>query len=652
MNTYTTEAIPTVFLQTTSKGKYPLRENLPMNNSSMMHCSSQIGTDLRASNTSHAIQAPSIARKKESLLSKNSTKYSENYTTQQHCSTSHSIHSSSAPSLALNKLTDFTLDIYSQQWVSIMSEEAQELEFAFLFRQSVDKLSSPFASVRKEGLYEALGILVDFTLQTSTRSTNALRQGSLMESTTMSETNRQSSNPTLHLSNSGKLPSSEWQAGGNVRIQPFDAISYSNLPQSPSLLGEAALRWTRAQRALSRVNLTSAFFHRILLPRTEVRARVGLRELVEVVLTEEEARRWSSVGEGPGTAAVLHGGHPTLALLTAVSFEEQELALRLCQGMCLLLHYQRRCIAEGCFLHYAAEVFQCFLQHVEFTFRQRRRCMLQQHRQRAEGGGATTEAVASYSWPDEGHTLRTTSELVEVNPAQVRVIIALIDAVEAACHYNPPVLMRLVQTGCVKALLNLVYSPCVPVEIRASVLDIISVLLKEVAPFRLTAAVREGQRNDSASSPLSTFNQPQPTASTSTAGALQSEHDKSLLNVMIEQGMSGETNRAFFDGYMRNLLSHNLSDDNLNGTRQQPSSFYMDRATASRFDSSVREWFSYHGLSHTISGVMELRNFRTLTEGPKMELDRTQRRAKQIEESKLMKLLQMIDGKRAEEREN
>ncbi|CCW62187.1 unnamed protein product [Phytomonas sp. EM1] len=669
MNSPTTEVVSSAFRQDSSNAKPPLRGYSSDPTSHVIHRGSHFGVDATAGPADPALQTPPETNLKPSTLSKHHAHPYKDPTTLHHRRTPHAISRNSMAPLACEKLTDFTLDVYSQQWVRIMSEEFREHELAFRFRQSVDKVSSPFASVRREGLYEALEILIDFTAQTSTRLARAPHEGMPVETTPQTESGKRSTNANPQHSNPNRFPSSERRAGGAVQIQPFDAIRFSNLtpsavagkdregkgrsqgsPSHPSQGedGEGAELWTHVQRALSTLNLTSALFHRILLPRTEVRARVGLRELVEVVLSEEEALRWTSIGNSAHGGSGSSSSSAITALLTEVSFEEQELALRLCQGMCLFLHYQRRCIAEGCLMHYAAEIFQCFLQHVEGIFQKQRRRLLRRHQAREE----EEERGARYFLPEEATVPRTPGVFVEVNPAQVRVLIALIDAVEAACHYNPPALMRLVQTGCVKALLNLVYSPCVPVEIRASVLDTISVLLKEVAPFRIAVAVREGQRNDGSSASPPAFNQPQQTpASTSAAAVMPTEREKSLLSVMIEQGASGEPGRALFDNYMGNALSHNQSGGHLNDTRQPSSSYYMDRATASRFDSAVREWFSHHGLSHTISGVMELRDFQAMTEAPRIEHDRTQRRAKQIQESKLMRLLQMIDGKRAEERE-
>lgn len=354
--------------------------------------------------------------------------------------------------------------------------------------------------------------------------------------------------------------------------------------------------------------------------------------------------------------------------LTEIHYDEQELALRLLQGLCLTIVHQRRCIAEGCFFHYATEVFQCFLQHVEAVFTQRRLWHLAtatttisavsspiavggSTAPRGGGGGGSppppskaaaaagdaaagsfylstpitlssgSNSTASPSGLRPGDPNSTTAVFqqqqqqrpadsgpVEVEAGQVAVLIALVDAVEAACHYSPTCLTRFVQTGGVAAMLNAAYSPCVPEDIRAAILDTISILLQEVVPFRRAVVAAATSTNNSSN-----------VSGGGGAPRDEAREEEALLTIMLEQAVAGSFHCPATD---YNADADGSSSSGGGGGKKEGSAggggaggrgappFFLDRASASKFESAVREWFSRHGLSHLLRGVMELRGLK------------------------------------------
>lgn len=699
-------------------------------------------------------------------------------------------------------------DVYTRTFLNTLQEETKDNELAFCFRESMAKVGSPFASVRVDGLREALwqirsiGVCAAAEAQQSQMDglatsrngkANASPAPAGQVSDPLSGTQRYLSPQSQPLNTQQPLrPPQGASAPGSAPVPqpeeafllPFDAIRATmtgamsaSLPRaSGSGVPYASETWDRAQRALAGSDLTSVLFRRALTPRSEVRAAMHMGGPVNVELSTEDALAWSShrppvelspleklkleskrammakAGVGrqqqleqqfqlPSSPVAIANGNasgngnsgptrrmtpcgfeavvpetPIYAMMTETTYREQELALRLLQGMCLTVNYQRRCVAEGCFFHYATEVFQCFLQHVEAVFTQRR--LMHHHllsrypsdpasgqrantphpphsesghgnrslyvssplalgsgsfsppnalSTRGSAGSANLPAVANASSTlrhaassPSSSTTQLDSSPVEVEEDQVAVIVALIDAVEAACHYNPTGLTRLVQTGGVVAMLNLVYSPCVPESVRVAVLDTISVLLQEVAPFRRAIAAPSGANGDGQ----------QQTKDVATANSETLVED-ALLEIMLEQARTGTYSSP--------------------GARQNGGSppFMMDRASASKFESAVREWSSKHGLSHAVTGIMELRNLKDWRRlrlaqqqqrasaaaagggaaasgggpggvgggipgavvsagGASIETTRDSKRATQQRAANIMALLQVIDGKRAD----
>eukprot|EP00744_Colponema_vietnamica_P021728 GILI01031088.1.p1 GENE.GILI01031088.1~~GILI01031088.1.p1 ORF type:complete len:247 (+),score=44.14 GILI01031088.1:45-743(+) len=138
-------------------------------------------------------------------------------------------------------------------------------------------------------------------------------------------------------------------------------------------------------------------------------------------------------------------------------------------------------------------------------------------------------------------------EVITMRPELLAMMCALIDAVEAACHYCSKALGSLVQFGGIKHLLTLACCPYTPSILRCAIFDSISLLMKETDPFRRAV--------------LSGGNNAEPLPAMTPAG------------------------------------------DEAKATQ-----FYMDRATASKFDSAVRSWLSANHLFACANSLLALRD--------------------------------------------
>ncbi|KEG11723.1 hypothetical protein DQ04_02341080 [Trypanosoma grayi] len=386
------------------------------------------------------------------------------------------------------------------------------------------------------------------------------------------------------------------RVAGDPHGSPSAATAAAATHSSSSCCSES---WERTQRAFHGAHYTSAVFHCILVPRVTERSRYNPGGPVSMELSEEAALTWNTLCHSqPDAPSPPAGKRKSLDVaLTEVTYQEQELALRLLQGLSLVVYDQRRAIAEGLLIPYAIEVWQCCLQHVEALFRRRRRNAAMEGPSGTASGIATAAAAAPPPL-EEGP--------VQLVQGLETVVIASIDAVEAACHYNPLALTRIVQQGGVRALLDMGLCPYAPHDIRCGVFDTVSVLMQEVAPFRRAVAAGAA-------------------AASGAAGGGGGEDE--LIQTMIQQAMTGSF-----------------------GRQEAPPPYLMDRASASKFDSAVREWFSQQGLSHVVSAVLELRDVRgtPIAAGalPKADVTRIVQRASQLREKRLQALLQAVDGKR------
>eukprot|EP00796_Vickermania_ingenoplastis_P000594 gene594-323_t len=478
-------------------------------------------------------------------------------------------------------------------------------------------------------------------------------------------------------------PSSSIRGGGDPALPMLvgaDAVAAGIAPGHVGLLvpGPAPPRrsptWDLLQRALKSADYTSSVFHLILVPRRDTRVRMNMGMGVAVKLTTAEALSWNTLplssnnntggGGGAATPFFAPATPSLLQQLTAVTYEEQEHALRLLQGLALCVYHQRRCLADGCLLHYATEVLQCFVQHVDAAYQERRLRLLRSTRHRHHhhhhqlqrhptmyaSASTSSHPCGNETYPQLGAAAGKADDRqpqqqqqggeqvvedgpdapVRLNDGLSRVVVALVHAVEAACHYNPPCMTRLVQAGGVKALLDVAYLPAVPVPIRATVLDAVSVLLQEVTPFRRAVAAASANvhynPNAGGSNPLQPPNPCQ---------------DTELLPWMVDQAMYG------CHTYTNTLLT-NVSTAAAGAVRKSP--YVMDRASASKFDGAVREWFSRTGLSHLVQAVLDLRRDDAPPITSKATLMKAVQRANQRRAKKLTALLQAIDGQRADVR--
>ncbi|KPA77560.1 hypothetical protein ABB37_06934 [Leptomonas pyrrhocoris] len=496
---------------------------------------------------------------------------------------------------------------YTAPFLQLACREAAEREVAARLRGYVKKMTSKLHTVRVEGLKEAMSQLLQWTTQASVESTERRREQQQQEEQEQRHVDAPyeqypgaltlppydavrvevlgaSSSPAAgahHHHRAAALPSPRGGGGGG-RAEEVRLARAANAARSPS--------WDVVQQALEGVDYTSAIFNAILIPRLEVRNAMSTGVPISIQLSSEMALQWTTLPttrhpapmppavtaaaaaakdeaspgkDGPSTPP---RPNELLQAATAITYEEQELALRYIQGACLTLYYQRRCCSEGCLVYYATEVFQCMRSHAEalFTWQRRELEDREQQQQQQNGGNKKKGNLGVTVVPQPTSTAVNT---VAVDPGLIRVVVALVEAVEAACHYNPSCLRRLVQTGGVTAMLNLAYCPFMPTSVRSAVLSAISVLLQEVNPLRRYVAA---------------------SSTPGEGGSLDRSADP-LLQRMVENAMHD------------NPIGHH--------GRQIP--YSTDRGSASKFDSAVRDWFFANGLGNVIPAVAQLQDLRS-----------------------------------------
>lgn len=510
------------------------------------------------------------------------------------------------------------LDLYSGIYERILAQATRERELAFRFRTHAARLSSVFASVRMEGLTGMLSAL----------------------DTLVTEATLAQEKPTLAAAASAEAP--------GALTQPFDALRAEVMPGSsppPPL-------WRTFQRALQGFDVSSAIMQRIFTARPEVTQSLHSGQPVEVELSTKDALAWSTMpstnrsgpaedAEGGGAASSAAGSRRSLShRMTDVTFAEQELALRVLQGLCLHSQHQRRVITDTVIIPFATSVLVCLRQHVravagahpptpEPAPEKERSIVYVAGAIAVPVGGTPAGSAKNFQRTpptplQKAHVgqakgaapaARKSSAVPE---AQQRVIVALIEAVEAACHYNPTALGRLVQCGGVRVFLNTAATPEVPTVVRVAALDMMSVLMQEVLPLRRAVAAggfSPSQDANGKSRPVS------------------------LLDAMLQQAVSGTYPTGAAGG----------------GPTGAPPAFRMDRASGSKFDSAVREWFSQLRASHLVKSLLQLRDTVVATDALKgrsrAERARARQRAQQIREKKVESLLQALDTMAKEEGE-
>lgn len=445
-----------------------------------------------------------------------------------------------------------------------------------------------------------------------------------------------------------------------------------------------SVQWDLLQDALASTDLTSAIFHTIFVLRPDTRLRMQLGSYVEVHLSPAEVRTWSTLPSSRSTtttvanpppspllsAAGAHTPTPTtmmrrssLSLLehmTAVQFDEQELALRLLQGLAVSLYSQRGFLVESCLVHYVTEVCQCLVKHVDVVYEEQLAAR--------RGGVPSSSPPSPHSTP------------VFISSPQLHVLLALFHTVEAACHYQPMQLSRLVQAGGVQAMLEVAYHRAMPFVLRTTALETISVLLQEVTPLRKAMATAtaivthplvsmptrrearehleakdETQMKKNEPSPTITCSSACSTTTTSSSSILEEEepslprlsfHDRDVLHSMLEKalGMHGMEVKSSLSspswtrveggkardggpsgGAVRGGRASTATSPPLTGWRManggktmeapqgcthvmpvvNDAPYRLDVVSASRLEAAVRDWFRRKGLSQGVETLLE-----------------------------------------------
>ncbi|KAK7197532.1 hypothetical protein NESM_000703000 [Novymonas esmeraldas] len=497
--------------------------------------------------------------------------------------------------------------LYTTPFLQLALREASEREVAWRMLRSSQKMSSSLHTVRVDGLTEATEQLLQWTMQAAVEAAERQHAPHARGLGVWAELIR--SHPLLPPYDAvraevlGGTPSSaahgydyQHSSAETAAAGAAAAAAHAGAVRSSSL--------DVVQRALEGVDYTRLLFNTILLPRQEVRHAMNTGHPISTQLSGDTALKWTTLpptsqrvvstpaGDSAPGAQPSQSSNELLHAATAVTYEEQELALRYIQGTCLLLYYQRRCCSDGCFVYYATDLFQCMRSHADALFTSQRReleerdAAREQTRhpaQRGDGWGSyNTNTNSSSSGGGGGGGERASfataarhdasRSQVAVDPALVRVLVALVDAVEAACHYNPPSLRLLAQTGGVTAMLNLAYCPFMPTPIRAAVLNTISVLLQEVTPLR--------------------------------------RYVEAASKALESGGGPGGPTVSSADPVLQRMLENAVHDNPVSSEgRQLP--FTVDFSSASKFGLAVRNWFLAHGLGSLFLSVAQLHDLRT-----------------------------------------
>ena len=418
---------------------------------------------------------------------------------------------------------------YVAAFEAAFAAENAQRELARLVRQSSQQLTSPYAFIRMDGLKVLLRLLHDLA-----------------------------SLPTPNGS-------------------PLDIVGASIFPAAEVFAkSDAAHRWNSIHNGL-RANVTSSVFHMIFPRRDLAMALCGPGGPPIPKLDPQSAIEWSTARMANSKAA----SSGVSGLVGEVTLMEQELALRLVQGLCVVVPVQKQYISDSPLLPLVSEVMGLCLQHV--------------HALRDAAAASRKPSSAALKPPPTGEETAAASLVSSAAPisgpvvmdsALLSVLVAMVDAVEAACHYSPRVLAQVAQLGTVRHMLNLAACSAAPVDLRCAIFDTVSFLMQEVAPFR-RAVVQ----------PVSAA-----TAASPTAAASASNN-----GIAAAGGAAGTAGGVSSPEQLPNLVIAML-DETLVSARKDPPPFLMDRASASKFDSSVRDWFSLHKLTSLVPSLFHLRD--------------------------------------------
>jgi hypothetical protein len=361
---------------------------------------------------------------------------------------------------------------------------------------------------------------------------------------------------------------------------PLDVVGGAMFPHADAFVRSPSHQhWTYIHSGL-KPNVTSAVFHMIFPRRDLAMAMCGPSGPPIPKLDEKAALEWSTASSATKKLGVS-------GAIGEVSLLEQELAMRLLQGLCVVVPAQKHYLPDSPFMPLVSEVMGLCLQHV----------LALAARQKEQQSAAGSEAAGG--------------PVCVMDPAQVAVLVAMVDAVEAACHYSPRVITQVAQLGTIRHMLNLAACAATPFDLRCSIFNTVSFLMQEVAPFRRAV-------------------QAEPRESTSGAGALAGggggQHDGSGLPSLVSA----------------------MLDESLAGPRRDAPVFLMDRASASKLDSAVRDWFSHRRLTSVVPALFSLRDV-TGTAAPsgtpKNEMARYMRRSARLRERLFTEFLAAVDAK-------
>ncbi|CUG89842.1 Hypothetical protein, putative [Bodo saltans] len=397
--------------------------------------------------------------------------------------------------------------------------------------------------------------------------------------------------------------------------------------------------------------------------------------------------------------------------LRAVTLVEQELAMRFLQGVSNLVPGQKEFIGESPLLPLFAETMLCLKQHLDALWEQQQQqgiatstfassSALGLERNElssaavtlsgttgaaAAGGGVGGASLFANSVPfrsaasvEASLFAGTVSSVVanrhapvRLNPALEATIAAMIDAVESACHYQPRSLVVLVSSGALKAALHVALCSYAPRDIRCSLLDTLSVLLQEIAPFRRLVQAPPSFAGMQPSSPV-------PGSFGAAAGAAipQSQAPQApprdSLTCMLDAARGGNVMSPldlFVHGAGSPMLSSSMTITTLGvagggghgggagagaggmlggsgSGSQQPIPFGMDRASASKFDSAIRDVLSQRRLLGILPQLTSLRDVKGVSVSlsmPRAELHRLLHKGQREREKKLADIISHID---------
>lgn len=457
-------------------------------------------------------------------------------------------------------------DIFIGAFQAAMDIEANQRPVTAEFRLLSSAMGSPFSYVRLDAVRTALQLLIDKGMACGTSCDGAL----------------------------------------------YDVVGKAYGMQQQGSSNEAA--WDQTQQAL-RTNMVAGVFHRIF-PRRDLQFHVGPLQTPQ--LSREAALRWTTLTSAQqlmqmypnaDSASTTVARAPALGFfdtLRAVTFAEQELALRFLQGLCLVVPSQKELVSESPLLYLFAETMQCLKQHVDAK----------------QDISADAEArVVAIPGSRENSPLRSTTNSavspapdpfsVSLDPQLEAVVAAMVDAVEAACHYHPRTLVGLVSSGALRAALHMALSKHSPKDLRCSVLDFVSVILQQVLPFRRLAA----DAGDAADGPSDS------------------------LSAMM-RAARGDSGNAYYGP------SHGTEQPGGSSGAGLTALFYMDRASASKLESTIRDILSQRQLTAILPQLIQLRDVRGTGLSlslPRPEAQRLLHKAYRLREVKLAELLKNID---------